>query len=83
MNQAGYDVATSADQLHYEFVSKGTKGDIQKVVEYTYLAQLRMWNLGFGDLDKETGQVSDSIVSNNGDGRKVMATVIQTLFSFF
>lgn len=47
------------------------------------MSQLAMWNLGFGDFDVMTGAVSDSIISNNGDGKKVMATVVKTLLDFF
>ena len=42
-----------------------------------------MWNLGFGDFDLLTGEVRDSVISNNGDGKKVMATVVKTLIDFF
>lgn len=83
MNQPSYDVLTSEDRLHYEFISTGSNGNIRKVVEYTYMSQLTMWNLGFGDFDVMTGAVSDSIISNNGDGKKVMATVVKTLLDFF
>lgn len=38
---------------------------------------MEFWNLGFGDLDEKTGNISDSVVSDNGDGRKVLATVIR------
>ena len=83
MNQPSYDVLTSEDRLHYEFISTGSKGSIRKVVEYTYMSQLNMWNLGFGDFDTTTEVVSDSVISNNGDGKKVMATVVKTLLDFF
>ena len=83
MNHPIYDLSISESRLRYEFTSIGPKGVLFKVVEYTYSAPLAMWNLGFGDLDLTTGKVSDSVVSNNGDGRKVMATVVSTLLGFF
>ena len=42
-----------------------------------------MYNLAFGDLDTKTGYVSDRVISNNGDSKKVLATVIQALYIFF
>ncbi|MGG7034182.1 MAG: DUF6934 family protein [Flavobacterium sp.] len=32
------------------------------------------YNLGFGDLDLETKAINDEIVTNNGDGQKVLVT---------
>ena len=40
------------------------------------------YNLGFGDLDLETREINDEIVTNNGDGQKVLATVVSTIYSF-
>ncbi len=82
MNVSVYELTISKDRLRYEFVSVGSKGQIRKLIEYTYLSGVGFWNLGFGDLDETTGQVSDSVVSDNGDGRKVLASVIQSLLSF-
>jgi hypothetical protein len=36
----------------------------------------------FGDLDEETGEISDAIVTNNEDTRKVLATVAATATDF-
>ena len=82
MNVPVYELTTSKDRLRYEFVSVGPKGQIRKVIEYTYLTGIEFWNLGFGDLDEPTGRIGDSVVSDNGDGRKVLATVIRSLLSF-
>ena len=83
MNKPSYDVAVSRNRLRYEFISVGPKGNIRKVVECVYLENLTLWNLGFGDFDPVTGKISDDVVSDNGDGRKVIATVALTLFTFF
>jgi hypothetical protein len=40
------------------------------------------FNLGFGDLDLKTREINDEIITNNGDGQKVLATVVSTLYSF-
>lgn len=53
------------------------------MVEYTYLPLLNFWNLGFGDFDESSGEISDTITTDNGDARKVVATVAVTLLDFF
>lgn len=83
MNVPVYELTTSKDKLRYEFISGGSKGQIRKIIEYTYLPDVGFWNLGFGDLEVTTGHISDSVVSDNGDGRKVLATVIRSMLSFF
>lgn len=40
------------------------------------------FNLGFGDLDLQTREINDEITTNNGDGPKVLATVVSTMDSF-
>ncbi|SFE38744.1 DUF6934 family protein [Spirosoma endophyticum] len=83
MNRPSYEVAVSKNRLRYEFISIGAKGHIQKIVEYSYVNSLNVWNLGFGDFDPATGRISDSVISDNGDGRKVITTVALTLLQFF
>ena len=83
MHQPRYDLVVSPNRSRYEFVSVGPKGSIQKIVEYAYINELSIWNLGFGDVNPVTGEISDDVISDNGDGRKVMATVFMTLFTFF
>lgn len=82
MNQPRYPVQGSHDRLQFEFISEGTKGQIAKRVEYTYVPEYGFWNLGFGDYNPATGNIDDQIVSDNGDGRKVLATVVFTLNEF-
>jgi hypothetical protein len=75
----GYKIADNF--LRYEFISVGTKGEIVKRVSFT-----RMWgdwyNLGFGDLDRHTGKITDTVVSNNGDTSMVLATVAAIVQEF-
>ena len=40
------------------------------------------FNLGFGDLDVETREINDEIITNNGNGQKVLATLVSTIYSF-
>ena len=83
MTHPRYEIRSSDDSLHYVFVSEGPKGRILKLVDYAYLDEIGVWNLGFGDYNANTGRVDDQVVSDNGDGRKVLATVVATLMFFF
>ena len=40
------------------------------------------YKLGFGDLDIETREINDEVITTNGDGQKVLATVVSTLYAF-
>lgn len=40
------------------------------------------YNLAFGDKDEQTGKIDDSVVSNNNDTEKVLATVVSAVFAF-
>jgi hypothetical protein len=77
-----YDYATGVGFMSFEFVSKGPKGEIVKLVQYTKIDERGVYNLGFGDKNKLTGEVDDTIVSNNNDSQKVLATVANTIFQF-
>lgn len=82
MNQPHYKLVATSDRLQFEFVSEGPKGQIVKRIEYTYIDSLDFWNLGFGDYNPITRQINDHTVSNNGDGRKVLATVALSIREF-
>jgi hypothetical protein len=77
-----YEVEISRDNTIYEFVSKGEKGDIKKIVRYSDTNLKDFFNLGFGDFNEKTGQIDDKIVTDNGDSEKVLATVAATLYAF-
>lgn len=67
--------------MDYQFFSQGPKGKVKKVVRYTEIGR-NIYNLGFGDFDEETGEISDTVVTNNNDSRKVLATVAATVNDF-
>ena len=66
----------------FEFVSVGTKGQIHKIVQFTETNLKDIYNLGFGDKDHKTGAIDDSVITNNGDSQKVLATVASTVYAF-
>ncbi len=76
-----YQYKTNGSYLDYEFFSDGPKGRIKKIVRFIQIEK-RVFNIGFGDLDEGTGEISDVIVTNNKDSRKVLATVA-SIVNFF
>jgi len=82
MNFDKYPVTVGSTYMVYEFVSEGSKGKILKLVIYSETHLHNFYNLGFGDKDEVTGKINDSVVTNNGDSEKVLATVASTLYEF-
>ena len=82
MNLPKYQYRTNEDFLDYEFASIGPKGRVKKVVRFTEIRD-NIFNLGFGDLDEETGEISDTVITDNKDSQKVLATVASTIYDFY
>jgi len=83
MHLPHYDYIDEQAACEFSFVSEGTKGQIQKRVVYTPLPQNpEVINLAFGDIDQESGELSDTVNSNNGDRKKVLVTVAQTIHEY-
>lgn len=76
-----YQYKTNNSFLDYEFISEGPKGRIKKIIRFTQISTT-VFNIGFGDLDEETGEISDVAITNNNDSRKVLATVAATIHDF-
>ena len=77
-----YELKSGEYLTVFEFVSIGTKGRITKLVQYTPTNYKDLYNLGFGDMNLQTGDIDDNVISNNGDSEKVLATVVATLYAF-
>jgi hypothetical protein len=85
MNLNSYNYEIDESFQTYEFVSEGPNGRITKVVAYTEFGTVNgeiAYNLGFGDVDLETGTISDMAVTGNKDSMRVLATVAQTIIEF-
>lgn len=80
MNQPTYKIQVSEENT-YSFISVGRRGLILKVVRFDEI-EPDIFNLGFGDFDFEKQTLSDSIVSDNGDMEKILATVVSILNDF-
>ncbi len=81
MNLDNYDYNHSNSGLDYEFESAGPNGIIKKVVRFSPIGK-NIYNLGFGDLDEKTGEISDFAVSDNKDTDKVLATIAAIAWYF-
>ena len=68
--------------MYFEFCSIGPKGQIKKIIEFSETNIKDVYNLAFGDFDEKTQQISDTIVTNNGEGLKVLATVASSVYAF-
>jgi uncharacterized protein DUF6934 len=77
-----YDLKAEESLMIFEFVSEGPKGKILKLVKYEETNLKGLYNLAFGDKDLNTGEINDSVISNNDDSIKVLATVVATVYAF-
>lgn len=77
-----YRLKAEKSLMVFEFISQGPKGQIPKLVKYSETNLKDMYNLAFGDKDSKTGNINDTIISNNGDSDMVLATVVSTVYAF-
>ena len=82
MNLTRYEYQTEDDLHFFEFTSTGLKGEIKKIVEYSKVSVGNIYNLAFGDYDEQSDELNDKIITNNGDSKKVLATVVSTVYAF-
>jgi hypothetical protein len=87
MNQPVYLVTRVDNKLIFYFESRNSfgKNPVLKVIRYVMFHKhgASYYNLGFGDYDPGNNQLSDTTISDNGDMRKILATVVSTLKIFF
>ena len=84
MNLEGYDVINSPDHFEYGFYSEGPKGRIKKRVRFQPFSNDagNFFNLVFGDADETGVLIDDSVVSNNEDTDKILATIAHIVLHF-
>lgn len=78
-----YALKAGSEPTVFEFISKGPKGAIQKLILFQETDNPNLFNLAFGDKNIDTGDLNDLVVSNNGDTDKVLATVAEAVYAFF
>lgn len=77
-----YEYSTEGEGEFFKFISEGAKGNIKKLVVYSQMLPGDVYNLAFGDYDEETEFIDDTVITNNNDSQKVLATVASTLYVF-
>lgn len=84
MNKDYYPYFGNASKMTFEFESDGRNGKIKKEVQYTLVNDggFVYFNLGFGDLNEQTGDINDLSISNNEDRDKILNTVAATVLEF-
>ena len=82
MKNPKYQLKAEQNLTVFRFVSQGTKGDVQKRIEFNETNLKDFYNLAFGDEDALTGAVNDKIVTTNNDTEKVLTTVASAVYAF-
>ena len=82
MSNEKYDFETDPTASIYEFESVGKRGIFKKQIAYVLIESSNIYNLSFVDIDRVSGVMSDTVVSDNGDTQKVLATVASTVLDF-
>ena len=82
MNLPRYELKAEKSLIIFEFISDGIKGQIPKIIKFDETTLKDVYNLAFGDKDTKTGEIDDTIVSNNGDSEQVLATVVAAVYAF-
>ena len=77
-----YEYTTESKAELFKFTSEGVKGNIKKLVVYSQMIPDDVYNLAFSDYDEKTESIDDTVITNNNDSQKVLATVASTLYVF-
>lgn len=77
-----YRLKSESQFTRFEFISEEHRGTIRKLIEFQETTNPDVFNLAFGDFDVKTQEVDDLAVSDNGDTEKVLATVVDAVYTF-
>lgn len=77
-----YELKAEKSLMVFEFTSEGPKGQIPKLIKFSETTLKGFYNLAFGNKNSETGDIDDTVVSNNGDSEQVLATIVSAVYSF-
>lgn len=77
-----YELLSGDSRMVFEFTSEGPNGKIPKLIRFTGMDVKDIFNLAFGDKKSGTNEIDDEVISNNGDSRKVLATVANAVDIF-
>ena len=82
MELSRYELIFDEALSRFTFTSVGLKGEIKKAIVFYEAGPNGYYNLSFGDVNEETGELNDTIVTNNGDSNRVLATVIAAVYEY-
>ncbi len=82
MHLESYILYADESGADFFFVSTGPRGEIQKAIQFRPMKEQGIFNLAFGDLNIDTGELDDEARSNNGDVEKILATVAKATYTF-
>lgn len=77
-----YTFTVYDDFKTFDFLSIGPKGAIKKRIQIQETTFKNVYNLAFGDVNSETNDFDDIVISNNFDTAKVLATVAHAVYLF-
>ena len=77
-----YELKAGNNLTTFEFLSEGKNDKILKVIQFQQMNIENLFNLSFGDRNYKTGEISDTVVTDNGDSEKVLATVVSAVYAF-
>lgn len=78
-----YQLKAGDEPTVFEFTSIGPRGEIRKIIEFQFSEVEGLYNLAFGDKHPITGEIDDLSVADNDDTDKVLATVVDAVYTFF
>lgn len=76
-----YPFVLNEGKTHYHFQSTGKRGVFEKAIAFSPLND-NVYNLALLDFDPATGEYSDDTITDNGDMREVLATVLKIALKF-
>lgn len=82
MNLEQYRLKANKAFVSFSFTSIGPKGNIEKRIIYSKSDERGVYNLAFGDKIKGSKEIDDTVVTDNKDGQKVLATVAASVYIF-
>lgn len=82
MNYPNYLFHSNLSSTEFYFESIGSKGVINKVVAFQQTSVATIYNLGLADYDPNTGEIDDTIITDNGDMEKILATIFQVVIHY-
>ena len=79
MDLPSYSLDLEESSSTYYFESIGRRGVIQKAITFSEIESNGLYNLALADIDPDTDGLEYSVITDNGDTSKILATVYQAI----